>query len=423
LLLCAAQLIDPAVVLRLTTVELFAGRLLLPLATTAFSASPMADLLSPAPGKPLVYAHLGDLHITDAKARHYRDFLSILVQLEVEGADLLDFVYLPGDVADNGQPAQYRLVAAALKLVSAPVHVITGDHDREPGSLANFYTLPAAAPLPKALLVRGVQCFFLDVCGPGTGGPDFRLGATQLNWLREQLREVPTGTEIALFMHTYPADLRDAAERQALTALLARHRVALVDMGHTHYNELANDGTTLYAATRSTGQIEEGPVGYSLISLDQGIVSWRFKPLDGSFPFVLITAPADYRLLRHAGQAVAGHFIIRAVVFGANAVETVHYWLGDDGPRLPMQRDAQGVWWAAATCPAGAGPRLPLTVEARDTTGRPGRHQLLLALAPYQPPPQPDAGSDAASIGAWEANGILGTQLGPNRNARPLKPS
>jgi Icc protein len=67
------------------------------------------------------------------------------------------------------------------------------------------------------------------------------------------------GTEVALFMHTYPSDLRDEAEKQQVTALLAQHRVALVDMGHTHYNELANDGTTIYAATRSTGQIEEGP--------------------------------------------------------------------------------------------------------------------------------------------------------------------
>jgi hypothetical protein len=164
-------------------------------------------------------------------------------------------------------------------------------------------------------------------------------------------------------------------------------------------------------------------VGYSLISLDQGVVSWRFKPLDGSFPFVLITAPADYRLLRHAGQAVGPQFIVRAVVFGANDLASVAYWLGDDGPRLPMQRDAQGVWWALATRPAGAGPRLPLTVEARDTTGRPGRHQLLLALAPYQAPPRSGAGSDAASIGAWEENSILGTQLGPNRNARPTHPS
>ena len=67
--------------------------------------------------------------------------------------------------------------------------------------------------------------------------------------------------------------------------------VALVDMGHTHYNELANDGRTIFAATRSTGQIEEGPVGYSVATIDGGVVSWRFKPLDDPFPFVMITAP------------------------------------------------------------------------------------------------------------------------------------
>ncbi|MDO7883923.1 metallophosphoesterase family protein [Hymenobacter cheonanensis] len=377
---------------------------------------------STASPRPLVYAHLGDLHITDAKARNYLDLLAILAQLEVEGAGQLDFIYLPGDVADNGQPAQYRLVTAALRLASVPVHLITGDHDREPGSLASFYAVPAAAPLPKALTVQGVRCLFLDVCGPGTGGPDFRLGAAQLAWLREQLSQVPAGTEVALFMHTYPADLRDAAEREQLMSLLAQHRVALFDMGHTHYNELANDGTTIYAATRSTGQLEEGPVGYSLTSLDQGIVSWRFKPLDAAFPFVLITAPADYRLLRHASQAVGRQFTIRAIVLGANAVASVQYQLAG-GSWQPMQRDAAGVWQAAAACPAGATLPLSLIVEARDATGRPGRHQVQLAPAPYQPPPRPGAGSDAARLGAWEDNGILGTQLGPNRNAKPLHPS
>lgn len=378
----------------------------------------MVESFSPTPsaGRPLVYAHLGDLHITDAKARNYLDFLAMLVQLEVECGDRLDFLYLPGDVADNGRPEQYRLVAAALRLASAPVYAISGDHDMEGGSLAAFYAGLGAAPLPLAVEVRGVRCLFLDVCGPGQGGPDFRLGAPQLAWLGEQLRQVPTGTEVALFMHTYPADLRDTIERQHVTALLAQHRVALVDMGHTHYNELANAGATIYAATRSTGQIEEGPVGYSLTSLDGGIVSWRFKPLDSGFPFVLITAPADYRLLRHESQVVASQFTIRAVVFGAQLVEAVVYWL-DDGPRLPLHLTTQGVWQAEATAATAS---RTLTVEAQDATGRLGRHRIELARGPYQALGQGSEGSDAASIGGWEANGILGTQLGPNRNAKPL---
>ena len=107
-------------------------------------------------------------------------------------------------------------------------------------------------------------------------------------------------------MHSYPADLKGDGETEAFNRLLAAHDVALVDMGHTHYNELANDGRTIFAATRSTGQIEEGPVGYSVVTLDGGVVSWRFKALDDAFPFVVVTAPADHRLLRDPSQAVSG---------------------------------------------------------------------------------------------------------------------
>jgi Icc protein len=112
---------------------------------------------------PLVFAHIGDLHITKAKEQNYIDLLSIVSQIEVECSKNLDFVVLPGDNADNGLPDQYRLVAAALKMLSVPVHVIPGDHDMEQGNLQGFYSLPAAEHLPKSLDVNGVHCLFLDV--------------------------------------------------------------------------------------------------------------------------------------------------------------------------------------------------------------------------------------------------------------------
>jgi Icc protein len=83
------------------------------------------------------------------------------------------------------------------------------------------------------------------------------------------------------------------------------HSVRLVDMGPTHYNEIANDGQTVYMTTRSTGQIEEGPVGFSITNLDNDVVSWRFKPL-GEWPFVMITSPVDERLLTNQEAATGG---------------------------------------------------------------------------------------------------------------------
>lgn len=364
----------------------------------------------------MLFAHIGDLHITTAASQNYLDLLSILVQLDIECSRQLDFVVLPGDNADDGQPDQYALVDTALKLVSKPVHIITGDHDMASGSLAAFYAMPSTQSLPKAVTVKGVRCLFLDMCGSGAGGPDFRFGDKQLAWLTDELTQSAERQEtVALFTHTYPVDCTDSQEAQRLNQLIAGHSVVLVDMGHTHYNELANDGHTIFAATRSTGQIEEGPVGYSLISIDQGTVSWRFKALHDAFPFVLITTPADYRLWREDDQPhPEGTTVVRAIVCGKRPISRVTCQLNQDAP-IPMRLSPDGDVWAVELAIPQENP-LTITVEATDSTGRPGRHTIELITPFSHRTIRYKAGSDADSIGGWPQNGILGTQLGPNRN-------
>lgn len=61
-----------------------------------------------------------------------------------------------------------------------------------------------------------------------------------------------------------------------------------------------------------------------------------------------------------------------------------------------------------------------LTVQAVDETGRPGQHTIQAATRAYVPPVRVRNGSDFASIGAWPENGIFATQLGPNRNGKPI---
>ena len=369
----------------------------------------------------LAFAHIGDLHIVDARQQNARDLLAIAAQIELECAHQLDFVVLPGDNADNGLPSQYEIIATALKMLSVPVHAIPGDHDMEGGSLEAFHGHLAPDPLPKAFTAGSVRCLFLDVSGRGTGGPDFRLAQTQFDWVEREFTDAKArGETTIVFMHTYPDDLKGEGETQKLNALIAQHDVAVVDMGHTHYNELANDGRTIFAATRSTGQIEEGPVGYTLVTIDHGVVSWRFNLLEEPFPFVMITAPADHRLIRKPDQIVEGPFEVRALVFGRNAVDRVDVQI-EGGDWLPMHRDEQKkVWCARANAPAAGS--FSLTVRAFDETGRPGVHVIRAggrghALRDHQP-----LGSDDVSIGAWPENHIFGTQLGPNRNAKPLAP-
>ena len=362
----------------------------------------------------LVFAHVGDLHLTDPEAENARDFRAIVARIaEIEG---IDFVYLPGDNADNGRPEQYALVRAGLDGLRQPVHVITGDHDVEGGGLEAFYAGLGVPRLPYAVTVSGTRCLFLDMCGPGSGGPDFRLGASQIDWLDAELRMAASRGQICvLFMHTYPADLKGEGEAERVAALVHRGPVRLVEMGHTHYNELANDGRTVYAACRSTGQIEEGPPGFAVAAIDGGVVAWRFWDLAHSAPFVLITAPADRRLAVSDDHRLAGETEIRAVVLGTGRIVSCAYSI-DGGPWRPMHRsEGERRYVARAAWPEGA---RRLAVRAEDAAGGFDEDAVEPADAVAPLATSSGLGSDADAVGAWPERGLLGTQLGPNRNGR-----
>ncbi len=358
----------------------------------------------------LAFAHIGDLHLTTAEADNARDLQTILQRLR--GRTELDFVYLPGDNADNGTPAQYRLLRQALADFPLPVAVITGDHDMEGGDLGPFYAELQVPQLPYAKDVGGLRCLFLDMCGPGSGGPDFRLGAEQVQWLeRELLEATRQERQCVVFMHSYPADLRGSGEAERVARLLHEGPVRLVEIGHTHYNELAHDGGVLYAACRSTGQIEEGGAGFALVTVDGQAVSWRFRELREAGPWVQITAPGDVRL--NAAGTVEGDEC-RALVLAPAALDSCE-WRADEGPWWPLQPLGKGRYRGDRPVPVGT---RRLQVRVRDAQG--GEDGDEVALHGERPALAAPAhwGSDHTQLGEWPTKGVLGTQLGPNRNGR-----
>ena len=363
---------------------------------------------------PLLWLHIGDLHVAAPDAENVRDFRAIVSAAAALPPGAVDFVLLPGDNADNGRPEQYRIVRDGLAGLEAPVHILPGDHDMEPGSLATYHGAFGAPALPYGVTVRGHRCLFLDVVSAGTGGPDFRLGEAQIEWVEREIAGADAaGQDVAVFMHTYPADLR--AGRETLNRLLAHDRVACVDMGHTHYNELANDGGTIFMATRSTGQIEEGPVGFSVASLDAGCVAWRFKPLAEAWPLVLITHPADRRLVtRRSIAAAVGWALVRVKVLGDAPIAAVTMRVDGRAPE-PMRAVAgqPSVW--EAPLPDGA---RRVTVDAWDENGRTDHDSIELPPPGHALPAAAADGSDADRLEAWPEKGIVGGQLGPNRNGR-----
>jgi Icc protein len=195
--------------------------------------------------------------------------------------------------------------------------------------------------------------------------------------------------------------------------VLRHFDVRLIDMGHTHYNEIANDGRTLYSATRSTGQIEEGPVGYSVTNIDGEVVSWRFVEL-GELPVVVITSPSDERLLTKSSRTLNGILTVRAKSWGkAEAVKaTVHL----DGQAVFMKRIANShVWEAAVAAPCEGSHSLKVSIE--DARARVASDEIRIAVGQRAERDYMERDQNNA-LEAWPEHGLLGTQLGPNKNGK-----
>jgi Icc protein len=380
-----------------------------------------AVLHVPKPADPagiVSWVHFGDLHMTTREEQNHRDFLSLVEEVNRVMADSLNFAYLPGDNADHGTAEEYALVREGLDRLTLPWFAIVGDHDVHPKRHYNFLHFLTPQPFYR-FEVASYRFFALDAF-VSDDPKVFDISSEQLDWLQQEL-ELASALQkrSVLFLHCYPSELRKSSS--PLRDLIKRHAVLLVDMGHTHYNEIAHDGQTLYTATRSTGQIEEGPVGFSITNLDNGVVSWRFKSL-GEWPLVMITAPADERLSTHRDsplQVARARMTVRVKAWSDKKLLRGFAAIGDQQVDL-KQLPGCDVWQADLDAKRLSGGVYPLTVNLTDQAAKSGEDVIRVvvnSLGQYKTEVRSTSDKDNV-IGAWPQRGILGTQLGPNKNGR-----
>jgi 3',5'-cyclic-AMP phosphodiesterase len=360
------------------------------------------------------WIHFGDLHISSPDEQNYRDFLSLIEEANRHMGAGLHFALLPGDNADDGEEDEYRLVKDAISRCRFPVHAITGDHDVVAGSLDLFRQYLSSVPYRSFTL--GEYRFLLLNSVATWQPPVFGLGSEQMSWLCNELSQGQLRGHSVVFMHAYPSEHGDDAAD--LRELFRSSGVLLIEMGHTHYNELANDGHIVYATTRSTWQIEEGPPGFSVTTLDDGVVSWKFKPI-GEWPLVMVTSPADQRLVTDAkneSQAICGQVQVRARVWG-EAIEKVSISI-DGGSKIPMRAPDESIWntvWNARECANGLH-RLTVTASTKDNRSASDTIVVLVNRSGQFESRIRSAVDYENTLGAWPEKHILGTQLGPNDN-------
>lgn len=356
------------------------------------------------------WVHLGDLHMTKAGVQNHLDLVAIVDEVNRAFAGSVSFVFLPGDVADDGSRAAYAVVRRELDRLNLPWCAIIGDHDVHENNFANFLEAMSERTHYAFMVgsVRFVAMNAFDVPDPGS----FAVSGDQLAWAKRELQTATdAGHSSVLLLHCYPSDLKVGCGE--LMEALSNFGVRLIDMGHTHYNEIANDGRALYSATRSIGQIEEGPVGYSVTNIDGDVVSWRFVEL-GKLPVVVITSPSDERLLTRSNGMPTDKVKVRAKAWGE--AETVQATAHLYGHAVPMKRiDDSQVWEADVSTPHAA--VYALKVSVKDTRDKIATDEIRVVSGDLAERQFAERDQDNG-LEPWPEHGLLGTQLGPNKNGK-----
>jgi 3',5'-cyclic-AMP phosphodiesterase len=357
------------------------------------------------------WVHFADLNITTDDQQNFADFKTIIQGVNQYIKNGVNFALLPGDNAYDYTESTYQLIKQAADQLQVPLYAIPGERDHKGGTaLYNQYLEPVNY---QSFTADKYHFVFLDVMSG--------ISDAQNSWLTNDLDiAAKAGLKSVLFMHSYTmvSELQDVIQRD---------NVIMVDAGHTHYNDIANDGNTIYAATRSLSQLAEGPSGYSIINLDSGVVSWKFKTL-GSWPFVMITTPTDKLLMIGGSQIVKGEVDVRVKVWDDKGIASATMQI-DGGLAVPLDRIGETQMWRTrfdATKVSDGDHKIRVKV-----TGAGGNtDQDVITVTVNQSGSVPQVkrsfGPEGNSVGSYTEKGLLGTHTTksgyPEKGGKSRKP-
>ncbi|MEH2058409.1 MAG: metallophosphoesterase [Nostoc sp.] len=229
-----------------------------------------------------IWDHPSRFHLVEVSISAFKSVLEHLIQLD------LDFLLLPGDLTQHGEPENHAWLQQCLAQLPFPVYVVPGNHD-VPVLLADQQSI-AFADFPYYYTKFGYedprQIYYIRQLLPGVkliglnsnsfndqGEQVGYLDAKQLRWLEEVL--AASGDELVLVMvhhnvvehlpnqSNHPLANRYMLSNSAeLLELLRRYGVKLVFTGHLHVQDIAySDG--IYDIT--TGSLVSYPHPYRVL--------------------------------------------------------------------------------------------------------------------------------------------------------------
>lgn len=241
-----------------------------------------------------IWDHPGRFHLVEVSIPALEGILDHLSALD------LDFLLLPGDLTQHGEPDNHRWLADRLARLPFPAYVIPGNHDViSPQATATaiglsdfpYYYRHCGYANPEQLyytceLLPGVRLIALNSNQfDGEGNQVGRMDEAQLQWLAAVLATLDPDELVLVMIHHnvlehIPGQSRHGMGRRymlenapVLLELLRSAGVQLLFTGHLHVQDIAHQAG-MYEIT--TGSLVSYPHPYRVLTLhrDRHGQSW-----------------------------------------------------------------------------------------------------------------------------------------------------
>jgi 3',5'-cyclic AMP phosphodiesterase CpdA len=234
----------------------------------------------------MLLAQISDLHVT-ARGKRLFDRVDTPAFLRRAVAHLnalaphLDFVWITGDLVDQGSPDEYANLRDVLGGLRSPWAVMVGNHDDRANlrqALADHPYLPRGGEFLQYVIDDlPLRLIALDTLVPGESGGT--LCPARLDWLAARLEERPDRPTV-IAMHHPPfvtglteMDAINCANSAALGAIVAEHpQIERIICGHVHRPMVVRwNGTVVTTAPATAHQV-------TLDLKDGTPTSWIMEP-------------------------------------------------------------------------------------------------------------------------------------------------
>jgi len=296
---------------------------------------------------PVVIMIPGDLHLTKTGLLNYQT--AIWAVEEANAFIKPDFVQFIGDNVQDATEDQFRLFDELTLGLNCPWHALVGDHDVKGDAEAKGFRRWIGEP-QGSLQLQGFRFLRLNTQEARPVG----LLGPQVDWFRSEVDDALAGGErVVIFQHNYPYQIWENYAGPGIDewrSIVQTRRIHGIFCGHTHYWQVANDGRNVHVATRSIGDPEGGPPGYTLVYLCGVDLAVAYRTMEDRGPLVLITSPRDAMLCTSPDHVVCDAGVIRARIWSREPIAEV--WARvDEAQPFPLKILSTVDWSAPLPIP------------------------------------------------------------------------